>query len=327
MFYLLNKKSFSGLMFVFALLVFPQTVLADENVVDIEDVEVRFLYVQPGQTLHNIVKRLYSHRTSEWPKIANDIVRMNPHAFVGNDATKMKAGVRLELPQRQKIKKLVKLSTNDNHVGDVLISRGQALAVSRDSKSRKLVAGDHVFIGDKLITGADGFIRLQMIDDAILDLRCYSIMVIEDYAIKSTSGSNRSVLNLIKGSLKKITGNIGKWKEDIYQLKTPVASIGVRGTEYALRVFQSKGCDGTVDLDDNGLYLEVLQGLVEVSNKSGTITVEKPDTLYISLPGEKPVRKLIKAGVIYPAEVSVDTDSDVSNWWYVLGLIVLALTL
>lgn len=314
-------------MFVFALLVLPQTILADKDVVDIEDVDVRYLYVQPGQTLHNIVRRLYTHRKSEWPKITNDIIRMNPHAFIGGDATKMKAGVKLELPQRQKTKKLVKLSTSKNHVGDVLISRGRALAVAPNSKARKLVVGDHVFIGDKLITGADGFIRLQMIDDAILDLRCYSIMVIEDYAIKSISGKNRSVLNLLKGSLKKITGSIGKWKEDVYQLKTPVASIGVRGTEYALRVFQSKGCDGTIDLGDDGLYLEVLQGLVEVSNKSGTITVEKPDTLYISLPGEKPVRKLIKAGVIYPADAEVETDSEVSNWWYVFGLIVLALTL
>ena len=202
---MLSKKPFAAVLIAFFLFVLPSIGLAD-NVVNIDDVDVRFLYVQPGQTLHNIVKRLYLTRKNEWPKISNDIVRMNPHAFVNGDATKMKAGIRLELPQRQKSTKLKKLVTSNKHVGDVLLSRGQVLAVSPDSQSRKLNAGDHVFVGDKLITGAEGFLRLQMIDDAVLDLRCYSIMVIEDYAIKSTSGSNRSVLNLLEGSIKKSHG-------------------------------------------------------------------------------------------------------------------------
>lgn len=296
-----------------------QSVFADQaKASDISKVDVRFLYVQPGQTLHNIVKRLYSHRKSEWPKITKDIVRMNPQAFVNNDATKMKAGVRLELPQRNKTKTVKKFSKK--HVGDVLISRGQALAVAPDSGSRQLEVGDPVFVGDKLITGAEGFLRLHMIDNAVLDLNCYSIMVIEQYAISPSNKNNRSVLNLLEGSLKKVTGEIGKWKEDVYQLKTPVASIGVRGTEYALRVFQSKGCDGKIDLDDDGLYLRVAKGLIDVSNKSGTTTVAKGDTLYIPLPGAAPVDKEIGPGVLESAD-------DVSHWWYLLGIALLAAAL
>lgn len=302
------------------LLLAAPSLSAAEEVVAIEDVDVRYLYVQPGQTLHNIVKRLYAHKKPEWPRITNDIVRMNPHAFVDGDPTRMKAGIRLELPPRQRPEKMKRLSGDKTHVGNVLIARGQALAVSPDSSSRKLAAGDHVFIGDKLITGADGFIRLHMIDDATLDLRCFSIMVIEDYAIKSNVGENRSVINLLKGSLKKVTGEIGKWKEDVYQLKTPVASIGVRGTEYALRVFQSKGCEGTIDLNDNGLYLEVMKGIVDVSNKAGTTAVERPDTLYIPLPGASPEERQIGEGVINPHE-------DTSLWWYLLGAVVIALAL
>jgi len=316
------KKPFFEMVVAFILFVLPAITFAEETVVGIDEVDVRFLYVQPGQTLHNIVRRLFAHRKTEWPKITNDIVRMNPHAFVDSDPTRMKAGVRLELPQRQKAKKLVKVVADEKHVGNVLLSRGQALAVGRNSQSRKLAVGDHVFVGDKLITGAEGFLRLQMIDDAVLDLRCYSIMVIEDYAIKSISGSNRSVLNLLKGSLKKVTGEIGKWNEDVYELKTPVASIGVRGTEYALRVFQSKGCDGSIDLDDDGLYLAVMKGLVDVSNKAGTTTVARPDTLYIPLPGSVPVDKAFEAGVLSHAETGGS-----NYWWYLLGVVVLALAL
>ena len=315
---MLDKKLFSAVLLAAFLSVMSVEVFAADEVRDVDEVDVRFLYVQPGQTLHNIVKRLYLPRKSEWPKITNDIVRMNPHAFVGGDPTRMKAGVRLELPQRQEVGKFTRLT---NHVGDVLQSRGQALAVGRDSKSRKLVPGSHVYVGDKLITGPEGFLRLHMIDDAILDLRCYSIMVIEDYAIKDTSGSNRSILNLLKGSLKKVTGDIGKWKEDVYQLKTPVASIGVRGTEYALRVFQSKGCGGTIDLDDDGLYLQVAKGLIDVTNRSGSVAVSKGNNLYIPLPGGAPAEKSIWDGILNPME------EDSNFWWYLLAVVALAAAL
>ena len=315
---MLDNKSLSAVLLAVFISVMSLEAFAADVVSDVDEVDVRFLYVQPGQTLHNIVKRLYLQRKSEWPKITNDIVRMNPHAFVGGDATKMKAGVRLELPQRQKVGKFTKLA---NHVGDVLQSRGQALAVGRDSKSRKLVPGSHVYVGDKLITGPEGFLRLHMIDDAVLDLRCFSIMVIEDYAIKDTSGSNRSILNLLKGSLKKVTGDIGKWKEDVYQLKTPVASIGVRGTEYALRVFQSKGCDGTIDLDDNGLYLQVAKGLIDVTNRSGSVSVSKGNNLYIPLPDGAPAEKNTWDGILNPMK------EDSNFWWYLLAVVALAVAL
>lgn len=320
-------RQFVLTMLTAAVLIMPlQFVFAANSTVKaIDDVAVRYLYVQPGQTLHNIVVRIYAHRKSEWPKLSNDIVRMNPHAFVNNDATQMKAGVRLELPQREKAKKIVKLNTGLKHVGDVVLSRGRALAVNRESASRKLNAGDHVFVGDKLITGEDGFLRIQMIDDAILDLRCYSIMVIEDYVISKSKIGSRSVLNLLQGSLKKVTGEIGKWKDDVYQLNTPVASIGVRGTEYALRVFQSKGCDGTIDLDDDGLYLKVAKGLIDVKNKSGSTTVQKGDTLYIPLPGAPPVAKTISEGVLEP---EVEPSEETSNvWWYVFGIALLGFAL
>ena len=298
---------------------------------EMEDIkaEVRYLYVQPGQTLHNIVSKLYPTRKKEWPRLREDIIRINPHAFVDGKESQMKAGVRLKLPEprvivtkAKPVKKRAPL-----HVGDVVLARGQTLAVGRDRVSRNLSAGDRVFLGDKLITGQDGFMRLHMIDEALLDLRCYSIMVIEDYALKS---NNRvSVINLLQGSLRKVTGEIGKWSEDVYELRTPVASVGVRGTEYALRVFQTKGCDGTVDTNDDGMYLKVIKGLVDVhNNKSKTETlVAKGDTLYIKSPESVPEKNVVKPGIISPAieekkpePVPEPEPESASAWWWLLAL-------
>ncbi len=284
--------------------------------------DIRYLYVQPGQTLHNIVRRLYPQRSKDWDKLRQQIVRENPHAFVDGDETKMKAGVRLELPKRMVVKPR---PMKPSQVGQVIMTRGQTIAVSQNKVSRDLVVGDGVFVGDKIITGEDGFLRLHMIDNAKLDLRCYSIMVIEKYDLQSTS--RRSILNLLQGSIRKVTGEIGKWTEDVYELKTPVASVGVRGTEYALRVFQSKGCDGSIDTDDEGMYVKVINGLVDVHNKAAKTSVAKNDTLYIPLPDTAPVEKDIKPGVIEPVKEETDDESSSAWWWAVLGVIIIALAI
>ena len=286
---------------------------------------IRYLHVQKGQTLHNIVKRLYPTRHGEWPKITKEIVRLNPQAFINDDPTRMKAGVRLSLPGADK-KKSTATVKPVKKVGFVQTVSGSVIAVDKSKVSRKLLVGHPIYLGDKVITGEDGLVRLKMIDDAILDLRCYSIMVIEDYAVNPDN--RRSILNLLQGSLRKVTGKIGKMSEDVYELRTPVASVGVRGTEYALRVFQSKGCGGTIDADD-GLYLEVIKGLVDVHNAAGSVVVNVGETTYVPLPKTAPKKTDVKAGVLHPVQPTVqpETEADDSYWWWLLGIVAVALLL
>ncbi len=287
--------------------------------------DIRYLHVQRGQTLHNIIRRLYPERKKEWPQLTRDIVRINPHAFVDNDPTKMKAGVRLKLPKKVVVRSQPAKPVKLKQVGVVAESRGKVLAVDRRQVSRKLKQGEPVFLGDKVVTGEDGYVRLKMIDDALLDLRCFSIMVIEEYALNTSN--RRSILNLLQGSLKKVTGKIGKLTEDVYELRTPVASVGVRGTEYALRVFQSKGCGGTVDADD-GFYLEVIKGLVDVHNEAGKAVIAKGETAYVPLPKAVPQKVKIKPGIVKPvvkAEVKEPEEEGGGFWWWLLGIVGVAL--
>jgi len=287
--------------------------------------DIRYLHVQRGQTLHNIIRRLYPERRKEWPQLTRDIVRINPHAFVNSDPTKMKAGVRLKLPKKVVVRSPPVKPIKLKQVGTVANSSGSVIAVDKRQVSRKLIKGKPVYLGDKVVTGEDGFVRLRMIDDAVLDLHCFSIMVIEEYALNTTN--RRSILNLLQGSLKKVTGQIGKLTEDVYELRTPVASVGVRGTEYALRVFQSKGCGGTIDADD-GFYLEVIKGLVDVHNEAGRQVIAKGETAYVPLPKAVPKKVKIKPGIIKPivkTEVKEPEEESGSFWWWILGIAGIAL--
>ena len=300
------------LIFLFLLSLSPTQVFAKEDY----SADVRYLHVQKGQTLHNIVKRLYPARAKDWSKITKAIVRLNPHAFINSDPTRMKAGVRLKLPLK------VVLPSKTKKVGTVVETSGSVIAINKRKVSRKLTKGYPVYLGDKVVTGETGFVRLKMIDNAILDLRCFSIMVIEDYSLNNAS--RRSILNLLQGSLKKITGEIGKMSEDVYELKTPIANIGVRGTEYALRVFQAKGCGGTLDAGD-GLYLEVFKGLVDVHNKAGHEVFAKGETAYVPLPKSVPQKAKIKSGIIKPVTRPVEKEEESNLWWWLLGVVAIAL--
>ena len=312
------------LIFLFVLGFHPSVTFAKEAY----NTDIRYLHVQKGQTLHNIVKQLYPDRVKQWPKITNDIVRQNPHAFINNDPTQMKAGVRLTLPQKVVVRSEPVKPIKSQQVGVVVENSGSVIAVDKRKVSRKLSISSPVYLGDKVVTGENGSVRLHMIDEAILDLRCFSIMVIEEYALNNSS--RKSILNLLQGSLKKITGKIGKMTEDVYELKTPLASVGVRGTEYALRVFQSKGCGGTIDADD-GLYLEVIKGLVNVHNEAGNEVIAKGETAYVPLPKAVPRKVKIKPGVIKPVvkakvkEPEKPEQESSSLWWWLLGIVGIAL--
>lgn len=73
-----------------------------------------------------------------------------------------------------------------------------------------------------------------------------------------------AVFQLLKGSLSAISGFIGHVQHQDYAVKTPVATIGIRGTGYELR-YCERGCAA----GKRGLYTGVGSGTIAVSNRAG----------------------------------------------------------
>jgi len=59
----------------------------------------RVLYVAPGQTLADLVRKAYPDQPERWPEIEGWIVDHNPHAFIGGDPARLRGDVRLQLPR------------------------------------------------------------------------------------------------------------------------------------------------------------------------------------------------------------------------------------
>jgi len=265
----------------------------------------RYLYVQPGQSVFSIVKVLYPNQKNQWPQIIKTVVKINPHAFLNGDPIKIKVGERIQLPAiSPKTKTSAKykpvLLKKIHAVGQVIKRKGKTFAISKKNKQRKLEVGSEIFVGDRIFTGVSGFIRLNMIDNAKIDLRCNSEMLIEDY--KLLRGGNRSVIYLIKGSVKKITGTIGKMAEDIYEMHTPLATVGVRGTEYAIRVLQQHGCDGSLDVNSKGFFVKVKRGGIDIKSKIEKVALNRGEAAHLADDKSKLENIEVSEGVFDAAE-------------------------
>jgi hypothetical protein len=118
-------------------------------------------------------------------------------------------------------------------VGKVIFVSGQVQRLLPDGRLKAVAMGQDVQVGTRYITGKGGYLHLRMEDDAYYSLRPNSRFYIEEYSWHPDQpGRNRIRVWLERGSVRAITGKAGEANKQGYRLNTPVAAIGIRGTDY-----------------------------------------------------------------------------------------------
>ena len=121
-------------------------------------------------------------------------------------------------------------------VGEVIFTVGDAKVAGA---SAPLKRGDTLEVGQTLLTGANGHIHIRFIDQAFVSVRPGSELHIEQYIYdKATPDNNRIKFSLVKGTSRFITGKAGQAAKQNFRLNTPVAAVGIRGTDF---IVQSAG--------------------------------------------------------------------------------------
>lgn len=158
-----------------------------------------------------------------------------------------------------------------------------------------LAKGDAVLVEDFVITGDASRAQLMMIDGARVAIRPNSRLQVEEYVYASeeaaagsavvTSDDNSSVINLVKGGFRTITGAIGKEDPSDYEVRTAVGVLGIRGTNFAV-LLCSGDCDTAPGVTPgaavpDGLYLMVTEGTIVFSNEVTTLELTAGEFAYI----------------------------------------------
>jgi len=169
--------------------------------------------------------------------------------------------------------------------GEVVTVSGRTVAATQDGNIRKLEHGGAVNAGDTVVTSSHSYVRIKFIDGASVILRPNSRFFIENYQLAEKAEESRSSFNLIKGGFRAVTGLIGKHNPGGYRVRTAVATIGIRGTDYSVVTCQGGSCP------DNpaGDYYQVHDGSISVVTEGGELIFQSGDFGYVSDPNGPPV--------------------------------------
>jgi hypothetical protein len=107
-----------------------------------------------------------------------------------------------------------------------------------------------------------------MDDEGFIAVRPNTKMRIAQYRAEGDD-DDKGVISLVVGSLRSITGWIGKYHPKSYSINTPTATIGIRGTDHEPKVIEegsSEGDAGTYDkVNAGGSFINTPQGNVDVT--------------------------------------------------------------
>lgn len=127
-------------------------------------------------------------------------------------------------------------------VGEVEFSKGAVSAQRISEPVRILGRGASVYPGDVIKTASRSFLIVKFIDGTRMTLRPDTIFAVK--ALSADTGSENAIFSLVKGGFRVLTGLISKAVGGVFKVETPVATIGVRGTEFDARLCaESDNCD------------------------------------------------------------------------------------
>ncbi len=120
-------------------------------------------------------------------------------------------------------------------IGYVKAAAGRA-EVARDGRGHMLNVGDPVFRQDELITGSDGSLGVTFRDGSRVSLGPSTKLALAEFEFEPADEKLSFVARLAHGTLHFVSGVISKLAPDATSVETPVATIAVRGTNFAVRV-------------------------------------------------------------------------------------------
>jgi hypothetical protein len=109
----------------------------------------------------------------------------------------------------------------------------QATNIDGASGQTVLLPEAPIFSGDKVITGASGEAQIRFRDNTKLVVGPNSEMVIDAFVFDPQGNARDFSISTVKGAFRFMSGNSRK---DAYRVRTPTATIGVRGTEFDVTV-------------------------------------------------------------------------------------------
>jgi len=120
-------------------------------------------------------------------------------------------------------------------LGNAVVVIGQACAQHAQADCVPLSRGAAIAQGDTVKTGVDGYVYITTVDHGFISVRPDSSLTFERYEYDPAEPSKTVIkVSLHKGVVREISGAGAQAARDHYRMNTPVAALGVRGTDFTV---------------------------------------------------------------------------------------------
>jgi hypothetical protein len=123
----------------------------------------------------------------------------------------------------------------EQHAGILKSVRGNVQLLSAGGAARPARAGDVLAPIDRIETGADSGASVVLRDGTTMVIGPSSRLDVKQFHFDATTQDGGLVVSLLRGSLRMITGLIGKTHPDAVRVETQTAVIGIRGTDFIVQ--------------------------------------------------------------------------------------------
>jgi len=195
----------------------------------------------------------------------------------------------------------------DTAAGTATLVTGHVSAATPAGEIRDLIKGGEVYPGETIITASASYVNIAFSDGGRVLLRPETRFAIERYQYAGAAAGGQgqpaqqesAFFRLLKGGFRAVSGLIGHTRRDDYGVQTPVATIGIRGTDYEVR-YCSGDCDDISPAPKDGLYAGVQSGAIALSNSGGQTTTTVGQYVFIAGAGNAGVPLALRPPALGP---------------------------
>ena len=109
-----------------------------------------------------------------------------------------------------------------------------------DAARRAAQPGAGVGLADRLSTGPQGAATLTLKDGTVLTMGPDSVMDLRQFQFDGTTQQGNFVLDLLRGSVRVVTGLLAKVNPALFKVQTPTSVVGVRGTDFIVETQEAR---------------------------------------------------------------------------------------
>lgn len=158
-----------------------------------------------------------------------------------------------------------------------------------DGQTRPLTKGKEIESGQVIFTGETGRAQVKFTDGGLVSLQPNTEFKIASYVDKADPKEDRFLVNLLSGSMRAITGLIGKRNKSNYRITISTSTIGIRGSSFSASLNPNGSVTVTAEKD-----------AIEVCNAGVCVGLIAGESVVVSNSTDAPVRTINRASIPTP---------------------------